>query len=657
VTRHAKTFRVTHPTHNLAWRIGGPQGSGIDRLATVFARLTAGQGLHVYGRREYHSNIIGRHSYADLCLGSEAVASHRDAPDMLLTLDAESLARHAMAVDTNGFLLYAERDDDVALDALPYLDDRLKTDLLRGLAKAGLPGTTGGLLEQAREQGVQLVPLPYDTLVAGLADAFNLSRKQASLAVNTIAVAASAALLGFRERDLNRALEDVFGEAHPALALNQAAVNHTFRLITEHHSRLDHFAWLHQQSADQPRLYLNGCQSVALGKLAAGLAFQTYYPISPASDESLFLEANAPDPAAEGESLAPLILQVEDEISAATMACGAALTGARSATATSGPGFCLMSEALGWAGMNEVPVVISLYQRGGPSTGLPTRTEQGDLAFAVHAGHGEFPRLVMASGDIESCFYDAMQAFNYAERYQLPVIHLLDRALASGSQTVDRFDYQTVTIDRGVLFEAGENDTSRVERFAETASGISPRPLLGQDQAAFWSTGVEHDNVGQVSEDPVVREQMMEKRQRKLARIQQELSLEEKLDMCGDPDADLIVLTWGSSKGAVWDAVKRLNTANFRVRGIQIKLLWPFPQDELLALIKPTDTVIAAECNYAGQLNNLLREATGRSADHCIVKYTGRAMSGEALADAVLTIATAEPGACEQRIVLHNNYE
>ena len=657
VARHAKTCRVTHPTHNLAWRIGGAQGSGIDRLATVFARLAAGQGLHVYGRREYHSNIIGRHSYADVCLGSEAVASHRDAPDMVLVLDAESLARHALAVDPSGILLYAEQDADVALDTLPYLDDRLKSDLLHGLAEAGLPGTTGGLLEQAREQGVQGVALPYDTLIAELADAFDLSRTQASVAVNTIVVAASAALLGFREQDVNRALEDVFGEAHPALALNQGAVNKTYRLMAEHHHPIDHVAWLHQQSTDQPRLYLTGCQSVALGKLAAGLTFQTYYPISPASDESQFLEINAPDPGEHGSSLAPVVLQVEDELAAATMACGAALTGARSATATSGPGFCLMTEALGWAGMNEVPVVISLYQRGGPSTGLPTRTEQGDLAFAVHAGHGDFPRLVMASGDIEACFYDAMQAFNYAERYQLPVIHLLDRALASGSQTVDRFDYQTLSIDRGALFEAGGETTSRVERFADTTSGISPRPLLGQDRVTYGSTGAEHDSYGQVSEDPMVREQMMEKRQRKLDRIRQELSFEEKLGVCGDPDADVIILTWGSTRGAVWDAVARLTQADIRVRAIQVKLLWPFPEEEVLALLEQADTVIVAECNYAGQLNNLLRETTGRSADHCILKYNGRAMSGEAVADAVLNITTAEPGACEQRIVLHNTFE
>ena len=171
------------------------------------------------------------------------------------------------------------------------------------------------------------------------------------------------------------------------------------------------------------------------------------------------------------------------------------------------------------------------------------------------------------------------------------------------------------------------------------------------------TTGAEHDRYGQVSEDPVVREQMMEKRQRKLDQILQDLSFEEKLALCGDDDAELVVLTWGSSKGAVWDAVARLRDSNIRMQAIQLKLLWPFPQQEILSLIKPEQTLIVVECNYSGQLNNLLREVTGRSADHCLVKYNGRAMSGEAVADALLSIATAKSGEAQARIVLHQSYE
>ena len=639
---------------NYAWRIGGPQGSGIDRLATVFGRVCAASGLYLFARREYHSNIIGRHSYADLCISTEAVTSHRDSLDMLVTFDTESLARHIHTIADNGFVLFAESDMQVSLENLPYLDARLKIHLLSDLADVDLPATTGGLLEQARARGVQLVSLPYNKIVASLADEFGLSRKQASLAINTVAVAASSALLGFDDAHLHSALETIFGEAHPALKLNKHAVTKAYQFIKEHHGAVAPPSWLHNQTNEKARLYLNGCQSVALGKLAAGLTFQTYYPISPASDESQFLEAQAPVPSANGEYLTPLVLQVEDEIAAATMACGAALTGARSATATSGPGFCLMSECLGWAGMNEVPLVVNLYQRGGPSTGLPTRTEQGDLGFVTHAGQGEFPRLVMASGDIEDCFYDACQAFNYAERYQLPVIHMLDKALASSSQTVSRFDYKTLNIDRGVLFTDNVEQRTAVERFVNTESGISPRPLLGQHNAQHWLTGAEHDGYGQVSEDPVVREQMMEKRLRKLQQIQQDLSREEKLNIYGNDDAEFTLVTWGSTKGAAWEAVKQLRDNKIKVRAIQIKLLLPFPSEELLELITSEQTLIVAECNYSGQLNKLMREYTGQAADYLMLKYNGRPMTGDAVAAALLKIVKGES---EHRIVFHNPYE
>lgn len=639
---------------NFAWRIGGPQGSGIDRLTTVFGRVCATNGLYLFARREYHSNIIGRHSYADLCISTEAITSHHESPDMLVSFDAESLARHIHTIADNGYVLFADNDAKISLDKLAYLDARLKSHLLSDLTDAGYSPSTAGLLEQARARGVQLVSIPYGNLVASLADEFGLSRKQASLAINTLAVAASSALLGFDDAHLHSALETIFGEAHPALKLNKHAVTKAYQFINENHGAIAQQSWLHDRTNDKARLYLNGCQSVALGKLAAGLTFQTYYPISPASDESQFLEAQEPVPSANGDHLAPLVLQVEDEIAAATMACGAALTGARSATATSGPGFCLMSECLGWAGMNEVPLVVNLYQRGGPSTGLPTRTEQGDLGFVVHAGHGEFPRLVMASGDIEDCFYDSRQAFNYAERYQLPVIHMLDKALASSSQTVSRFDYKTLNVDRGVLFTDTVKKTSAMKRFVDTDSGISPRPLLGQANTQHWLTGAEHDGYGQVSEDPVVREQMMEKRLRKLKQIEQDLSREEKLTIYGDQNAEFILVTWGSTKGAVWEAVKQLRNNKINVCAIQIKLLLPFPGKELLELISPEQTLIVAECNYSGQLNKLMREYTGQAADYLMLKYNGRPMTGDAVAAALLKIAKGES---EHRIVLHNPYE
>ena len=553
-----------------------------------------------------------------------------------------------------GYVVYSDGDARVSLDSLPFLDSPLKKVLSDILTTAGQPGNTAGLLELARRRSVQLVAIPYSVMVMTLADEFDISRNQASLAINTLAVAASTALLGLNNNLLIVALENVFGQDHLAFELNARAVSKAYEFINQYHGTTASRPWLHNQQVDSEILFLNGSQSVALGKLAAGLTFQTYYPISPASDESVFLEEQDPQPLRNGDYTAPLVLQVEDEIAAATMACGAALTGARSATSTSGPGFCLMTESIGWSGMNEAPLVVSLYQRGGPSTGMPTRTEQGDLQFAIHAGHGEFPRLILASGDIEDCFYDSLQAFNYAERYQLPVIHMLDKVLASGTQTLRRFRYEDKKIDRGELFTPDNPDATPVERFALTASGISPRPLVGQHNAQHWLSGAEHDIYGQVSEDPGMREHMMEKRMRKQQQILDDLSSEEKLRIYGNETARFTVLTWGSTKGAVWNAVKRMMQRGIEVRAIQVRLLWPFPAKELSELLADTKPLVVAECNYSGQLNNLLCERIGRGADHLLVKYNGRPMSGDAVFGALQTI---NAGNGTPRLVLHNTNE
>lgn len=638
----------------LAWRIGGPQGSGIDRLANVFGRSCTSCGLNVFGRREYHSNIIGRHSYVDYCISPDLVTSHRESPHILVTFEAESLCRHLDSMADGGWVVYSDGDAQASLDSLPFLDSPLKKVLKDKLTEVQQSCNTAGLLELARRRGVQLVAIPYSQMIKTLASEFGMSRSQASLAINTLAVAASAAVLGLSDHHLIAALENVFGLDHQAFELNARAVDIAYEFINQLCGPTASRTWFHNQQVDNETIFLNGSQSVALGKLAAGLTFQTYYPISPASDESMFLEQQDPIPLSNGNHIAPLVLQVEDEIAAATMACGAALTGARSATSTSGPGFCLMTESIGWAGMNEVPLVVSLYQRGGPSTGLPTRTEQGDLQYAIHAGHGEFPRLVIASGDIDDCFYDSLQAFNYAERYQLPVIHMLDKALASSTQTLPRFRYENKKIDRGELFALIKSDGTPVERFALTSSGISPRLLLGQRNAQHWLSGAEHDTFGQVSEDPVNREHMMEKRMRKLQEILNDLSAEEKYRIYGTDSASFTVLTWGSTKGAVWDAVKRMAQNGLEVRAIQVRLLWPFPTKELSELLTTAKTLVVAECNYSGQLNHLLREQIGRSADHLLIKYNGRPMSGDAVFGALQLI---NEGNGKPRMVLHNPYE
>ena len=647
---------MSNPHQDFAWRIGGPQGSGVDSAAGMFARACALGGLHVFGRREYYSNIMGRHSYYDVRVAPQAVTCHRDTVDLLTTFEPETLVRHALAVVAGGGLIYNVADTDIPLERISFLDDRVHADLGASLDACGLSRSTAGLLAAVRQQGVHTFAVPFDELSRALAREFGVPLATAVRTLNTIAVAVSCALLDYAPGYLAQALTKLFLGRTQIIEMNVRAMELTYAFVQDNLPVRELACRLAPAANTERRLLVNGTQAVALGKLAAGMTFQTYYPISPATDESVYLEAHETFPTVMGEDGSVLIVQTEDELAAVTMASGAALTGARSATATSGPGFSLMAEGLGWAGMNEVPLVVTLYQRGGPSTGMPTRSEQGDLHCAIHAGHGEFPRIVLASGDIGEAFADAVQAFNYAERYQMVVIHVLDKALASTTQTMRPFEVEAIHIDRGEVYVPahGEPDAGPYARFTLTPSGVSPRALLGQPGGMHWLTGGEHTAYGRVTEDPVVREQMLEKRARKLAYAAREIPAAEKLRVYGEQDAAFTIISWGSNKGAILDALARLAHDGIAGRLVQVRLLWPFPTEELRPLLQGAAPLVAVELNFSGQFVQLLREHTGRACDHLIVKYNGRPIAGQELYRALQRL---HAGVSEHRVVLRNPYE
>ncbi len=640
----------------LAWRVGGPQGSGVDTAAGIFQRACAIGGLHVYGRREYFSNIKGRHSYYDVRVAHYPITSHRDSVDLLTTFEAETLTRHALSVVSGGAIVYNSKTAEVPLDRIVFLDARLKADLKAHLQTMGLPFSTAGLLAEAQQRGVELYPVPYDEITRKLADNLSIPKGVADRTLNTLAVAISTALLEFPAEYVVKGLERIFAGRQKIIDLNVEAINLAYTYVKENFDT-ERFEFRMNVEDEHPtRLLLNGNQAVALGKLAGGLTMQTYYPISPATDESVFLEAHSTFPLRNGEMGSVVVVQTEDELAAITMASGAALTGARAATATSGPGLSLMVEALGWAGINEVPIVITNYMRGGPSTGMPTRTDQGDLLFAIRAGHGEVPRMVISSGDMTEAFYDAAKALNYAERYQMPVIHLVDKALSSTTQTVDMLDVSKVHIERGVLAEPASESNGRhpFPRFQPTERGVSPRPFLGQPGHTHWLTGGEHTEVGRVTEDPVIRETMMEKRMRKLETARNEIPDREKFSLFGDPDAPFTVIAWGSTKGAILDAIKRLEKDGIHIRFLHVRLLWPFPGRALKPYLETAKPLVLAELTYTGQLAQLLREETCTPVDHMVLKYNGRPFSGESLYNAFKEIYE---GQAEARIVIRNSME
>ncbi|MFQ5459181.1 MAG: 2-oxoacid:acceptor oxidoreductase subunit alpha [Anaerolineae bacterium] len=641
---------------DLAWRVGGPQGSGVDTAARLYAWACALGGLNVFGRREYYSNIMGRHSYYDIRASTALVTAHRDRIDLLVSFEPESLARHALSVGDAGAVVYNSADADVALERITFLDHRYRDDLVDHLAERGLPPTTAGLLQEAKGRGLLPVMVPFDELAAALAVEMDVPKSLADRTLNTMAVAVSTALVGFDRRHTYSAHERPVAEKEKVIALNKEAVNLVYDFVRREYERDAFDRQLAEVDDPPPRLFAAAAQVVAMGKLAGGLGMQTYYPISPATDESVYLEGHSSFPTAEGVDAAVTVVQTEDELSAITMACGAALTGARSATATSGPGFSLMTEALGWASTNEVPVVITLWQRGGPSTGMPTRTEQGDLLFAVHGGHGDFPHIVLASADLEEAFYDAAEAFNYADRFQMPVIHLLDKAMASTSQTLPVFDPQRVTIDRGAMWEAPATPGEEYERFRPTESGITPRAVLGQPGGTHWLTGAEHTPRGRVTEDPVIRETQMEKRMGKLELVAREIPSGDQVRVYGSDkeQPDLTLLSWGSTKGVIRETLAGLDDQEMKVRWVHPRLLWPFPAQRMTELLTGGGPVVVVELNYSGQLARLLREQTGIEVDHVVVKYDGRPMSAREVRGALVAVAA---GGAPKRLVLRNPLE
>ena len=644
-------IEITH--QSLLWRIGGAQGHGIDSASSLFARGCAKMGFHVLSRREYHSNIIGRHSYSDVRITNWSAGGHCASPDILVCLDAESLCRHINTVTAGGIIVIDAAETEVNLKTLKFLDVELKSQLYEQLAQAEQPFTVSGLISSLTEKRLTIVNVPFSKFRETLQNNSSVSRSLASRSKNIALVAASASLLNIPKNILLNEVGVLFAGKEEAIQLSHQAIELAYGYVKS----------LNVQSqqglpelikSEEKHLWINGFQSVALGKLAAGMGIQPYYPISPATDESLYLESHQTIPLLDGGNVGPLVIQTEDELAAITMACGAALTGARVSTSTSGPGFSLMVEGLGWAGMNEVPVVVTLYQRGGPSTGMPTRTEQGDLQFVLHAGHGEFPRIVLASGDVGECFYDAFRAFNYAERYQLPVIHMLDKSLSNTSQTVSFFDTHSLKIERGKMAQPENNEQQRMSRFQLTPKGISPRPILGMKTQLFWSTGVEHAESGQVSENPLLRRKMMDKRAGKLELVVKEIPFDEKLAIYGDEYAELTIISWGSNKGVIVETAEQLNKEGHSVRVIMVKLLMPLPVTELKKLIKNNDTLVVVECNQSGQFNNLLKEKLGREADHLILKYTGRSFVLEEIKKSMNNIIS---GQAAKKIIHENPFE
>ncbi|PUA32709.1 MAG: 2-oxoglutarate ferredoxin oxidoreductase subunit alpha [Candidatus Terraquivivens tikiterensis] len=623
--------------NRLVWRIGGAQGSGVDLAANVFARACAMGGLNVFGTREYYSNIKGMHSYFTVVTSDGQVRAHSNSVHLLSSFDAETVVRHALSVVPNGGIIFDPSVVEEDIKKIPTMEREYVKRVIKMLKSEGLGEGVKDVLELAKRRDVVQIPLPYLDLLKEISRL--VAEPQLSLLmrmVNIMAVSAAFSLLGYDFELVSKSIEATFRERGKIAQMNVKAAEYVYDYVRQTYGNAMKISLSPRKSSEE-RILVSGTTSVALGKIAAGVRFQSYYPITPASDESVYLEdveVFELRPEAEAESATMdktgsiVVFQTEDEIAAIASATGAALTGTRAATATSGPGFSLMVEGLSWAGMNEVPVVVTLYQRGGPSTGLPTRHEQADLLFAMYGGHGEFPRIVLASGDIEEAFYDAVLAQNYAERYQLPVIHILDKALANSIMTCKKFDPSKVVIERGQFVTEKDVDGEYL-RFKLTESGISPMARLGEKGTIFWNTGDEHDEYGHITEDPVLRDAMMEKRMKKLETAAREIPDEDKLKVFGDESAPNVVVSWGSPKGAILDSLDALREEGVDVCYVQVKMMRPFPTKTMERILSGAKKIVDVENNYSGQLGRVIKSELGIGPSHYVLKYNGRPIASE----------------------------
>ncbi len=624
-------IRITHYrliVMKISWMIGGAQGAGVDTSANIFGNALASAGYYIYGNREYYSNIKGRHSYFNLTISDSRVRSISNKVEILASFDAETLFQHF--ADVTKIIIYNKGVKGTTIDKVQSMEPEVSSRIAKFLESQGYEKSIDGVLKYATDKKLKLIEVDYDGIMKDVSSQLKVPLSVAERVKNTAAIAVSYALLGLPKDYLINSIKRTFKQ-DTFVKLNSLAVDSAVKNISPEFK-------LEAHPLSKRRIQVDGNTAVAMGKIYGGLEFQSYYPITPASDESTYIEAHQEvlyiDPkTGDKRKRTIVVVQSEDELAAINMASGAALTGARAATATSGPGFSLMAEGLGWAGMNEAPVVVTFYMRGGPSTGQPTRTSQADLKFALNAGHGEFPRIVIASGDHVEAFQDAVWAFNLAERYQTPVVHLVEKALANAYSIidVDELKMDSLKIERGKIVTPSQE----YNRFELTEDGVSPRASLGD--AFMFYTGDEHNEMGHISEDPENRVKMYEKRMRKLETADREIPEEDRLKIFGD-DSKIAIVTWGSPKGAVLDAVDELKNDGISIQVIELRMFNPFPRNLISKLFAEKEMIIDIEGNYEAQAAQVIREKTGLQPTNYILKLNGRPMARDEVKEAIVSV-------------------
>ncbi len=553
--------------HQVAWKVGGQQGEGIESTGDILAQVCNRLGYYVYGYRHFSSRIKGGHTNFKLRIGTTQVDSTCDDLEMLIAFDQETIDFNLHELVPGGIVL---------------ADDSFKPTLPEG------------------SQGV-LLAMPIMKIARELGS---------TLMRNIVCLGATAYFFGLPRDAFVNAIMKRFGKKGMG-EQNIAAFDAGFAYASEHVPGMK--SWALAEGDGRSRMLLTGNEAVAFGSMMGGCKIMTAYPITPASEVMQWLMNQFP-------KIGGVVVQFEDEIASITGAIGAGFAGARAMTATSGPGVSLMQEAIGLAATAEIPVVIIDVQRGGPSTGMPTKFEQSDILAMIYGTHGESPRIVMAPSTAEDTFYTAIDAFNCAERYQCPVFIASDLSLGLNVQTVEDLDYDRIkvepgrTVDPAQLLEMGRD---AFKRYAVTDDGISPRSLPGMKNGQYLATGVEHAESGKVSENAANRVAQMDKRFRKLEHFHLP-----KVEFDGPEDYDVLLINYGSTIGAVKSAASHMNEEGLKTAHLQLKVLWPFPVAEINEYAARAKKVYMIEGNKTGQIAGLIKQLCDLDVER-INKYNG----------------------------------
>jgi 2-oxoglutarate ferredoxin oxidoreductase subunit alpha len=576
--------------------VGGAAGDGLDKTGDTIAKTCSRLGLYVCAYNSYQSVIRGGHIWLRVRIAEQKIHSHGDRLNVLIALNQDTIERHAREVSPGGAIIY--NADKLTCDTALF-DDRV---------------------------------MPVAMPVAELAKPFG---RLQPVMQNTVAMGALLYLLNLEFEMAASVLTDTFKhKGQDVVEQNINIARAGYDHARERFVPLDY----HWDYTRTRRPFVTGNEAFALGAVAAGCKFYSAYPMTPASSILHWM-------ASHGAKCGVVVKQCEDELAVVNMAVGAGHAGVRAMCGTSGGGFALMTEAIGQAGMIEAPVVIVEVQRGGPSTGIPTKTEQADLNQVYGASQGDYPRVIIAPTDTADCFYAAVEADNLAEKYQLPVTIISDLLLSEHPETIEpdalRHD---VAIERGEIVSDWADEKGQFKRYAFTRSGVSPRVLPGTKGGMYVAATDDHDEEGVVISDvftsPPVRRKIQEKRMHKMELVLQELAPPQ---LEGPNDAEVTLIGWGSTKGVIGEAIALLAEDGVRANHLQIKYLHPFQTKEVSEILRGSKRTICIECNYSGQFARHLRAETGFSVGDLILKYDGEPFEPHHIREEVRRILEGKP--------------